>query len=258
MHPLSHFIDRYVAQWNEPDPAERRSRIAALWTEDAMTCHRLQVWRGLKEIEARVDGAYDKWVAQERSPFRATGAVASCGEAVRFLWVMARADTGEVRSVGCNYLILAPDGRIRQEYQFLEPSPPASEELTAFMARYLETWNAPLARRREESVRALWAEDGRHLSSSYELAGHEQVIAEAHGSFVEYGGRGLEFQVHAGLDGHHGAIRFDWRLVPHGGGAVEHRGAGLLILNEAGRIAADYQFEPFPDRSATAAVEKGE
>ena len=46
------FADRYVAVWNEPDPEERRARIAAMWIEDGV--HPTEVLHGGDPFLVRV------------------------------------------------------------------------------------------------------------------------------------------------------------------------------------------------------------
>jgi hypothetical protein len=245
MDAVTALIDRYVDQWNEPDPNVRRGQVADLWDADAMTCHRLQSWRGLAAIEERVATAHERWCAKEKNRFRRTNSIATCGPAIKFLWEMVRMDSGEVRSVGCSYLILSADRRIQREYQFPDVSPEPPEDLKAFLDRYLDVWNSPDPARRDQFVRELWGEEGSHRGETYQLVGHAQIADEAHRLFEQYGRQGLMFVNEHALDEHHGAVRFDWGLVQLGAGASELDGSGLLLRDEAGRIAADYQFGPF-------------
>jgi hypothetical protein len=129
-------VDRYVAVWNEGDAARRRDAIAALWSEDAV--HTLQPpqevldaaaaldvtpvfqARGHAELEARVARAHEEFVVAGKFSFRSKGNAARLGDVVRFNWEMVSSD-GEVAGVGLEFLVLAPDGRIRLDYQFIEP-----------------------------------------------------------------------------------------------------------------------------------------
>lgn len=51
-----------------------------------------------------------------------TGALSYHG-ALRVTWEMINAGDGKLRSVGTEFLLLAADGRIREDYQFIEPGP---------------------------------------------------------------------------------------------------------------------------------------
>lgn len=42
--------------------------------------------------------------------------------AVRFVWDMASGSDGKVISVGVEFVLLGPDGRIREDYQFGDPA----------------------------------------------------------------------------------------------------------------------------------------
>jgi ketosteroid isomerase-like protein len=71
--PTTAIAERYVAVWNEPDAAARRTAVTELWAPDATefvdggTRH-----RGHGELTARVAEAYEAFVASGR--FTATGA----------------------------------------------------------------------------------------------------------------------------------------------------------------------------------------
>jgi hypothetical protein len=135
VNDLTTLVNSYVAVWCEPDPAKRRLAVEQLWTEDA--AHLLQPpqeardaaaalvinpifeARGHTELEARVARAYEMWVAPGEYSFRPKGNEARVGDAVKFNWEMITTD-GEMAAVGLELVLLAPDGRIRLDYQFIE------------------------------------------------------------------------------------------------------------------------------------------
>ena len=126
---------RYTAIWNEPDAARRREGIAELWSEDAL--HLMQppqeVYesakglelaplfqaRGHAELEGRVTSAYEQFVATGQMSFRARDDAARIGDAVKWHWEGVSPD-GEIVGVGLELVLLAPDGRIQTDYQFIE------------------------------------------------------------------------------------------------------------------------------------------
>lgn len=126
--------DRYVAVWNEPAPDARRAAVSALWAEDGV--HVLQppeeavraaaglditpvfLARGHDELTARVDRAYEEFVATGQMTFRRRGDVARVHDAVRLSWEAV--SDGEVVGWGTDFLILDATGRIRADYQFIE------------------------------------------------------------------------------------------------------------------------------------------
>jgi hypothetical protein len=129
--------DRYVALWNEPDRDRRSQTVAELWTEDG--AHILQPPQEVREIaarpgiglaarlearghaalEARAASAYEEFIAAGQFTFRRRDNVQRLADVVKFNWEMVSKD-GEVAGVGLEFLVLAPDGRIRRDYQFIE------------------------------------------------------------------------------------------------------------------------------------------
>ena len=127
--------ERYTAVWMEPDGDRRRKAIAELWGEDAI--HVLQptqevyeaaderavnpTWqaRGHDELEARVTSAYEDFVASGQMSFRLRGGAKRLGDVVTWRWEGV-SPGGEVLGAGLEFVILAADGRIATDYQFVE------------------------------------------------------------------------------------------------------------------------------------------
>ena len=128
---------RYVAAWNEPDPARRRQAIRELWAEDGIhvlqppaefrqaaaglgfTSAALEA-RGHDELEVRVSRAYQDFVAPGEFAFRSRDNAGALHNVVTFGWEMVPAGGGEAAAAGLEILILGPDGRIEADYQFIE------------------------------------------------------------------------------------------------------------------------------------------
>lgn len=117
------FTDRYIAVWNEPDAEARRAQIAALWTEDGVHLSPNHEARGYAALEARVRGAYEKFVAEGGYVFRRHGAADGHHGVVRFKWEMVPAGGGPIEAVGSDVFVFSPDGRLSADYQFAEPTP---------------------------------------------------------------------------------------------------------------------------------------
>jgi hypothetical protein len=127
--------ERYTAVWMEPDDDRRRKAIAEVWSEDAI--HVLQpteavyeaaderavnpTWqvRGHDELEARVTKAYADFVASGQMSFRLQGSAKRLGDVVTWRWEGV-SPGGEVLGAGLEFVILAADGRIATDYQFVE------------------------------------------------------------------------------------------------------------------------------------------
>jgi hypothetical protein len=70
-------------------------------------------------LETRATSAYEEFVARRVFSFRRRDNVERLADVVEFNWEMISTD-GEVAAVGLEFLVLAHDGRIRRDYQFIE------------------------------------------------------------------------------------------------------------------------------------------
>jgi hypothetical protein len=136
MNHATDLADRYVALWNERDGGRRRQLIAGLWAEDGE--HILQPPDEMREIaarpgigltarldarghaalEARATSAHEQFVAPGRFSFRRRDDVEQVADVVTFSWEMVSSD-GEVAGRGLEVMVLAADGRIERDYQFI-------------------------------------------------------------------------------------------------------------------------------------------
>ena len=135
MSELKSLVDRYVAIWNEPNAEQRRQAVAALWTEDALhvllppqatrdaaaalSVEAIFQSRGHRELETRVTRAYEEFVAAGEFNFRSKNDAQRLNDVVKFRWEMV-SKKGEVAGVGLEILMLAADGRVCTDYQFIE------------------------------------------------------------------------------------------------------------------------------------------
>jgi hypothetical protein len=130
-------VERYVALWNEPDPAVRRAGIRDLWARDGAQVLQppedmrtaaaalgfpsttLEV-RGHDDLEFRVTRAHEEFVAPGRYRFRARPNAARLHDVVKFNWEMVDGGDGSVAAVGLDVMLVDPEDRIRVDYQFIE------------------------------------------------------------------------------------------------------------------------------------------
>jgi hypothetical protein len=135
---VKRWAGRYVAQWNEPDPAKRGALIRELWAPDgiqvlvdppeairdaasalAFAVPPLEV-RGHDALEARVTRAYEMFVAPGEHVFEAAGdPLLLLPNVLGVRWSMAAIRTGEVVGGGLDILALDGDARIRTDHQFI-------------------------------------------------------------------------------------------------------------------------------------------
>lgn len=129
--------DLYVALWNEPDAAAQRAAIEQVFTGDA--AHVLQPpeetrrraaelrveaafeARGHDALQERARRAYEEFVAPGRYVFRPLGEPTRLRDLVTFRWQMVATEDESVAAVGREVLLLSGEGRVRLDYQIIEP-----------------------------------------------------------------------------------------------------------------------------------------
>ncbi|MEV0182747.1 hypothetical protein AB0I54_26115 [Streptomyces sp. NPDC050625] len=129
--------ERYIGVWNEPDPEIRRKTVHDLWVEDGLhilrppqDMHDTAVGlgfstavleaRGHEEVYARVERAYEEFVAPGTYCFRIQQAPRLLRDVVTFRWESFHREEDRVTGGGLEFLVLDEEGRIRLDYQFVE------------------------------------------------------------------------------------------------------------------------------------------
>ncbi|MFK0278958.1 hypothetical protein ACIQVL_00620 [Streptomyces sp. NPDC090499] len=126
--------------------------------------------------------------------------------------------------------------------------------------RYMAQWTVPDAAERRAAIERLWAKDATHVlhppakireiaaelgfdHTTLEAQGHDAIesrVARSHERFVEK--MGLTFRPRADAVRLHGVVRFGWETVSTETGDVVGGGLEILVLDDDGRIKADYMF----------------
>ncbi|MEU9134005.1 hypothetical protein AB0D08_39000 [Kitasatospora sp. NPDC048540] len=117
----------------------------------------------------------------------------------------------------------------------------------SFLDRYVRVWNEPDPAARRAAVAELWTPDGLHYTQTRVFRGTDALDArttEAYDQFV--GGSGLLFRHRDNLVAHHDAAVFNWEMTPGSSHDVLAVGFDFVLLDEAGRIRVDYQFNEPP------------
>ncbi|HTW34986.1 MAG TPA: hypothetical protein VMD53_10245 [Rhizomicrobium sp.] len=115
------FVERYVAVWNEPDESVRRARVAELWARDGAHFTNASEARGHEAIAETIARIFDRYVGGSGFNFRALNGVDAHHSTVKFYWALMPAGGGMARAVISNFLVLDDEGRIRADYEFIEP-----------------------------------------------------------------------------------------------------------------------------------------
>lgn len=126
--------------------------------------------------------------------------------------------------------------------------------------RYVAIWNEPDADRRHTAIHELWREDATHvlrppqdLRETAERLGFVATTLEARGyaalefrvrrAYEEFVAPGAyTFRSRGNADRLHDIVKFNWEMVPPGGGEAAGVGLEILVLDRDGRIVTDYQF----------------
>jgi hypothetical protein len=122
MDNTNEIVRRFVAVWNETDPAARRSQIQSLWTPDGVHYVKAREARGYDALDVRVTGAHENNVERNGLKFVATGDAERLQDVIKFHWHMTPKDSSEIVAVGLEFLVMSEDGRIVRDYQFIVPS----------------------------------------------------------------------------------------------------------------------------------------
>jgi hypothetical protein len=113
---------RYIACWNETDPARRRSLIAETWTQDASYVDPMMKSEGRNGIDAMIGGVQAKYPGFR---FSLEGPVDAHNDCLRFGWALASPE-GAVVAHGLDVGFIAADGRLSAITGFIEPQAQAA------------------------------------------------------------------------------------------------------------------------------------
>lgn len=112
-------VQRYLAMWNETDPARRRVAIEEVFTADALYVDPLASVTGHDQIDALVATVQGQFPG---FTFRPIGTPDAHHDLVRFTWELGPADV-EAPVIGFDVAILDTDGRIQRICGFLDKVP---------------------------------------------------------------------------------------------------------------------------------------
>ncbi|MFJ5882124.1 nuclear transport factor 2 family protein [Kitasatospora cineracea] len=118
---LQHLAERYLAAWNETDPAARRKLVEETWSADGRYTDPLVETRGHEQFDAALAAVQAQFAGLV---FR-LGPVDAHHDVARFTWELAPEGAAEPLVVGFDVLTAAADGRIATVVGFLDKVPAA-------------------------------------------------------------------------------------------------------------------------------------
>jgi SnoaL-like domain len=114
--------ERYLAAWNEADPAARATAMADLFADDVRYTDPLVTAEGRDALDATIGAV------QQQFPgfvFRLAGPVDAHHDQLRFTWELGPADQ-EAPVAGFDVAVVDGSGRIRTVLGFLDRVPPGA------------------------------------------------------------------------------------------------------------------------------------
>jgi hypothetical protein len=114
--------ERYLAAWNETDPAARRKLVDDAWAEDGSYTDPLVVAEGRDAIDATLGAVQAQFPGLR---FRLGGPVDAHHGIARFTWELGPADAPDAEPlvIGFDVLVADAEGRIAQVLGFLDKVP---------------------------------------------------------------------------------------------------------------------------------------
>jgi hypothetical protein len=118
MPEVHEVVDRYIATWNETDPARRRELIERTWTEDGQYLDPLMAGEGQEGIDIMIEAVQARFPGYR---FRRTSEIDAHHDRVRFSWELG--PDGDVALAGGLDVGVIADGRLRSITGFLDFAP---------------------------------------------------------------------------------------------------------------------------------------
>ncbi|MCO1594750.1 nuclear transport factor 2 family protein [Micromonospora sp. RHAY321] len=114
--------ERYIAIWNETDPARRRQDIDDLWAPEGRYVDPLAVAEGREAVDATIAAVQSQFPGMT---FRLAGPVDGHHNQVRFTWELGP-ESGEAPIAGFDVAVVDGNGRLTQVLGFLDRVPAES------------------------------------------------------------------------------------------------------------------------------------
>jgi hypothetical protein len=122
---IDRLVDRYQAAWGEADEQKRRELVAEVWSPDGRYAGHEHEFIGHDGIAAVLTKNYEDFISNGFT-FKVGAEVIAHHGTVRLTWDLIQDQSGQTVSVGEQIILLAEDGRIATEYQYMPTPPQAS------------------------------------------------------------------------------------------------------------------------------------
>ncbi len=122
MTMFDELAQRYIAAWNETDPAARRAAVNELYSEDARYIDPMALAEGREAIAATIAAVQDQFPG---FVFRLAGPVDAHHDQARFSWELGPAGQ-QAPIVGFDVAVTDGAGRLQTVLGFLDKVPDAA------------------------------------------------------------------------------------------------------------------------------------
>ncbi len=193
---------KYIATFNELDPAKRRALIGEVFTEDCVYTDPHADVHGHDGIDAFIKSARTRLPA---AVFTLKGPVDQHHGQARFQWTAANARGEEPFAVGFDSIVVE-NGRIKRVYGFIDRG--RAEVLRDAVAVYLAAWNERDEEKRRTMLARVYDKDATYtdpLVSVTSLAELSAVISHVQKEYPD-----MTITVGDAFDSHHDQVRFNW------------------------------------------------
>ncbi len=120
---MQEIVERYIAAWNETDPARRRGLVDSLWAEDGSSTDPLADAHGRDEIDGLIGAVQEQFPGWQ---FTLGGPVDAHHGLARFSWHLGPAGGAEPVVIGFDVAVTDGSGRLRAVHGFLDKVPAAA------------------------------------------------------------------------------------------------------------------------------------
>jgi hypothetical protein len=118
MTDAAQIADRYIAVWNETDPARRRALLAEGWTENATYVDPLMAGEGREQIGALIAAVHERFPGFR---FTLDGRADGYRDRIRFSWALGPETEADMIK-GTDFIVVE-DGRLKSITGFLDKVP---------------------------------------------------------------------------------------------------------------------------------------
>ena len=117
-------VERYLAAWNERDPARRRDLIAKTYSEDAAYIDPHREGVGHANLATMIQAVHDRFPAAYQ--FRLASDVEAHNGRLRFRWEAGGTADAPLHFGGTDFAVVAADGRLASVTGFTDFAPKQS------------------------------------------------------------------------------------------------------------------------------------